>query len=105
MKQISEERYNVLLNKEKLIATLSRHGVDNWDYYEDAINDYNEELILIDKRDVCMEEIEEILLTSAYEPAGSGCGYATTQKAMEDARKVLDEYIDEYFSYIKNRGE
>lgn len=42
MKLIDEERLKELLIAEAFAEVLERNGVENWDYYEDALSDnYN----------------------------------------------------------------
>lgn len=42
MKLIDEERLKELLVAEAFAEVLERNGVENWDYYEDALSDnYN----------------------------------------------------------------
>lgn len=42
--EISEEEYKELLRDSKILEVLKERGVENWDGYEDAINE-NEEYI------------------------------------------------------------
>ena len=40
---ISKERLDELLDNEKLLLHLMAHGVDNWQGYDDAFLDYEED--------------------------------------------------------------
>lgn len=40
---MSPERYAELLKAEKTLTALRNHGVDNWEWYDDAMNDVSDD--------------------------------------------------------------
>lgn len=90
--EISEEEYRELLKDSKTLEVLREYGVDNWDGYEDAINE-NEDYI---------NDCEDIL---DVEPIREDCDinmeYLKKNKLCVD----LDWYTDEVLEQINKARE
>jgi len=81
--EITAQRLKELEDSELKLNCLEAGGVDNWDNYDDALEEKLEELF----NDVCEELCQNI-----EEPAGSGCGYGftCTDKAFSVFKKGLN---------------
>lgn len=42
MVNITEQEYNELCRSQRLLDALRNHGVDNWEYFEDAYSEFLE---------------------------------------------------------------
>ena len=94
MVNITQENLDNLCRRDRLLNALERKGVDNWDFYEDALDDHNNENRLIKEENIVLEKIEMVILDGAYEPSERGAGYATTDEARFEIRLILNDYIN-----------
>ncbi len=77
---MTEERIRELEKAERKLRALENAGVDNWDGYDDAMDeiqkaeDYDNYIYEV------ASKIIDILGENIEEPAGQGCGYGITEK-------------------------
>jgi hypothetical protein len=90
---LSKERIQELKDKEELLDALYTAGVDDWEWYGDAVGEINQRKQKEEERvAICnhiLEQIEEILCEGIDQPAGVGCGYGFMEGAQRDALDVL----------------
>lgn len=99
---ITKKRLKELEDAEAKLRALESGGVDNWDFYDDAMDEYNKTIEHEKKLQELLEEIEVVLLEGAYEPSERGAGYATTEEAKDNALLVLKNGFNELYSEIKD---
>ncbi len=93
MKELSESRIKILLEREEMLNALEGAGVDNWDGYDYALEairerKQREEL----RRELCsdlLDEIEEALCEGIDQPAGVGAGFGFLESASVAALDIL----------------
>lgn len=91
--EISDSEYKSLLDDSIKLRALEKAGVDNWDFYDDALKEYRKEKDREEKIETYFDELCEILCESIEEPAGSGCGFGFRDKGLEQASKRFREMI------------
>ena len=76
----TKERMKELLDKEEELDALHASGVDNWDGYDDAMEEIIKKNAVKERReeffDMLLENILDILCEGIEEPAGHGAGFA-----------------------------
>jgi hypothetical protein len=73
---------------EKLEA-LECGGVDNWEGYEFALEEYNQTIGREETAEDIIDVICEVLCAYIIQPAGSGCGYGFSQAGIDNAVGIL----------------
>lgn len=93
--QIDEKELRLLKRQAAKLEALEAGGVDNWDYYADALEDYRATIEREEKAEDYAHQICEILGSSAYEPSERGAGITftveTEQKVSELILKIMSE--------------
>lgn len=79
---------------EKLDA-LEAGGVDNWEFYDEALTEYKNTVEKEQKVEKFMENIFEILSGQIEEPAGRGCGYGIREEGQKEAIDFAMKQIKE----------
>jgi hypothetical protein len=90
---ISKERIKELERKEAKLLALENGGVDNWKFYDEALEEYSNTIELEKRIEQLSSEIETVLFEGAYEPAAKGAGWATTTECSEQALLLLKKGI------------
>lgn len=67
------------------LDALEAGGVDKWEFYDEAMTDYQNTVEKEEKIEKFMEEIFEIICPHLEEPAGRGCGYGIREAGQEEA--------------------
>jgi hypothetical protein len=98
--EISEQKYNELLDAESKLRALENGGVDNWEFYDESLTGYWEEKEKQKQIETFSESICEIMCEYGEEPAGHGCGYGIK---VEGQRKVNEAIIDFVKGYYKEK--
>jgi hypothetical protein len=93
---ISSKRLKELERAEAKLRALEFGGVDNWEFYDECLTAYNNQIEAEEKLETLLEELEVTFLEGAYEPSERGAGYATTDEARNTAMGLLKDYIKEY---------
>lgn len=73
---VSEKRMKELLRAEAKLNALEAGGVDNWEWYGEALKGYHAENERDERLEALVDELEHIFGESAYEPSESGAGVA-----------------------------
>lgn len=89
---ISAKRIKELERAEAKLQALESGGVDNWDFYDDALEGYYAENELEENRESLINDLEIVFGECAYEPSERGGGVAFNDEAFADAMKVLVEH-------------
>lgn len=95
MKNLTKERIRELELCEKKLLALENGGVDNWEFYDEALTEYNKEVEKEDKLLDLLQQIEATLFAHAYEPSEHGAGYCATEEDRDDALYILRKGISE----------
>lgn len=95
MKSVPEDRFKELLRAERVLQALQASGVDNWEFYDDALEDIRKEGEYEDKLSDLLDELCECLCTGVEQPAGQGCGYGFSASSLDSALEVLKAGIKE----------
>lgn len=93
--KISKKRLKELLKSEAKLTALENGGVDNWDFYDEAMSSYNDSIELEEKCEYLLEEIECALLIDVYEPSERGAGFAASDSAREETLEILLRFAQE----------
>lgn len=98
--QISKEEYARLQDRDDKLRALENGGVDNWEWYDEAMSGYNEEKSKQERRLKLVAELTEYYSEVAQaepHPGGSVQGYIATFPVIdEDAvLQIIDEYLKE----------
>ena len=93
--QLTPERIEELLRSERKLRALERGGVDDWEWYGESLKDFQAEEERKDAINEMVGELAAILLEGAHEPSERGAGYATSDKALKEARIYLFAKVNE----------
>lgn len=93
--EITAQRLKELERIEMKMRALEAGGVDNWDFYGEALTKYHEEIKNEDKIEEAFNDILESLCSAIEEPAGRGCGYGFRPKEADKSFKILKDLIKE----------
>lgn len=90
---MTKEREAVLLDKEEKLNALEAGGVDNWDGYDFALEDYNKNKRIEVKLEGIIEEAIIMLCEGVYEPSERGAGYDVKDSNADDTVRYLKDEI------------
>lgn len=93
--KISEKRLRELEIAEKKLNALEAGGVDNWEWYGEAIEPFIKELEREEKILNLLEDLEVEFLTGAYEPSERGAGFAVRDESRKAAHKLLLDFLNQ----------
>jgi len=93
--KITKERLAELEDLELRMRSLEAGGVDNWEFYGEALEQYNKDKELEDKLVDCFNEMLESLSSGAYEPSERGAGFAFNDDASDDAFAIFKKAVME----------
>ena len=92
---IDKKRLKELEKSEAKLNALESGGVDNWEWYDQAMTSYNDSIELEEKCEELLEEIECALLVGVYEPSERGAGFAASDDAREQTLEILIRFAKE----------
>lgn len=95
--KISEKEYAELKDAQAKLNALENGGVDNWDNYDDALDDYYRHKEIENEFDEAWSNALSHLSSCVDEPAGSGCGYGFTNNSNE-----MRLAVEEVKTFISN---
>ena len=101
MVNITEQRLAQLEDIEAKMNALERGGVDNWEWYSEALKDYNAKKQEEESFNNLVDEICESLITEIEEPAGSGSGYGIRKEGLAAIKKIIKRFIAEQQNLTK----
>lgn len=90
--QISDSEYRELIDARKQLAALEHGGVDNWEFYAEAMNEYHQDMLKEQQLDELIQSILEVASQHVDTPAGREAGYAV-MGCEEDVKRLIGEYI------------
>jgi hypothetical protein len=93
--EISKQRLAELTDAESKLRALENGGVDNWEWYDSSMEEYNKEKEQEEKIEDLFDNIQEVLCSSAYEPSERGAGVAFDDEAIDEAKELLKTYLKE----------
>jgi|SRR6478735_35505 len=93
--KISKKRLKELEKAEAKLNALENGGVDNWEWYDQAMTAYNDSVELEEKVEQLLEDIECTLLVGVYEPSERGAGFAASDDAREQTLEILMNFAKE----------
>lgn len=89
--EISKKRLKELERAEDKLNALEAGGVDNWENYDDSLEEYWAKNEVEEKREALIDDLEVVFGECAYEPSERGAGIAFTDNARENAMEVLEQ--------------
>ena len=96
---ITKERLEELEDKEAKLQALEVGGVDNWEFYGDALEEYTKNIEtrkarakLKETAIKLAEEIDLLIINNQYEPSEMGAGTATREETLEDIVEMLIDF-------------
>lgn len=92
--EISRDRLKQLLDAERKLNALEAGGVDNWEFYGEALSSFFKEEEREELIEEYFESIMEELSLGAYEPSERGAGYTFHKENEEKALDILKKLID-----------
>jgi len=92
---IDKKRLKELEKAEAKLNALENGGVDNWEWYDQAMTSYNDSIELEEKCEELLEEIECALLVGVYEPSEKGAGFAASDDARDQTLEILIRFAKE----------
>ncbi len=87
--EISKSEYEKLVKDQSKLQALESGGVDNWEFYGDALEEWNAENELEEKLSDLITALSEIFGQCAYEPSERGAGIAFNDEAFDEAMREL----------------
>lgn len=87
--EISNKRIKELIDSEAKLHALEGGGVDNWEGYENSLEQYFKEHDFNEELEEGINGILEVLGEGVIEPAGTGCGYGFNERAPEQADALI----------------
>ena len=88
--KISPRRLKELERMEAKLNALESGGVDNWDFYDDALKDYHINNEKDERIESLINELSEAFGQCAYEPSERGAGIAFSDDVEADVIKILE---------------
>jgi len=92
---IDNKRLKELEKAEAKLNALESGGVDNWEWYDQAMTPYLESIELEEKVESLLEDIECTLFVGIYEPSESGAGFAASDEARQQTLELLINFANE----------
>lgn len=93
MISISQTELDELRDAKAQLQALENAGVDNWEGYDIALDEYHAKKEKIDKVYDTLDEIMDVLAPSVYEPSERGAGFAFRDEAIEQARNIIRKLV------------
>jgi hypothetical protein len=94
--EISQKRFDELLDKELKLNALECGGVDNWEFYDISLEGYWEEKNRQEKIAIFSDTICEIMSEYGDEPAGHGAGYGLKAEGQEQVIQAITNFVKDY---------
>ena len=91
--KIPQERLKELQRIEMKMKALEAAGVDNWEFYGEALNEYKKQIEKEIEITIFFEDLIEIISEGIEGPAWSGCGYGINKETLEQAFTFFTEKI------------
>ena len=92
---ISKERLDKLEDIESKMQYLESSGVDNWEGYSIALDEYNKHNEKLKKIRNSFDDIMSMLLYSIYDPSDKGAGFAFSEGSEDEAFDLFIKLLKE----------
>lgn len=92
--KIKRSRLKELEGIEFKMQCMEAGGVDNWEWYDESLKEYQKVKDREEAIEAIFEELLEVLSSTAYEPSESGAGIAFRDSEQEDAIKILTDGLN-----------
>lgn len=79
------------------LDALERGGVDNWEFYDESLTEYQNTIEKEEEIEKLAENIFEIICMEIEEPAGHGAGYGIREEGQEEVIEFLKKRIKELY--------
>tara|TARA_R110000751_G_scaffold8874_3_gene34420 strand:+ start:5907 stop:6197 length:291 start_codon:yes stop_codon:yes gene_type:complete len=93
--EITKERLQELEQSEAKLNALEIGGVDNWEWYGEAMQEYEKTLQAEQDIEDLFCDIETVLCEGSYEVSERGAGVAFNDDAVDKAKELLKTYLKE----------
>jgi len=87
--QITKEQLKAYEKAQAKLDALESGGVDNWEFYDEAMTEYKDTVEKEEKLEQLLIIIGEKLMCGAYEPSERGAGHTYTEEAFDEALDIL----------------
>lgn len=91
--QIEQSRLDELLDIEARLDALEAGGVDNWDGYDFALEEYRKVKRQDEEYELLVDDIIEAIGEYVEEPAGHGCGYGVRVEGANAVMAILKSKV------------
>ena len=91
--EINQKRLEELEDIERKMLALESGGVDNWEGYDISLESYFKQKEERERISCVIDEVIEALCEGVEEPAGSGCGFGVRAECIQNANKILADFI------------
>ena len=78
------------------LAALEAGGVDNWEGYDFALEEYRATIEKEETAEDFVQSLLEMLCTEIDEPAGRGCGYGFSERGQTAAVNLVMQRVKEW---------
>ncbi len=92
---IDKKRLRELEKAEAILTALQNGGVENWEFYDEAITPYLKDVELEERIKLFLEDIEITLLIGCYEPSERGAGFCACDPSREEAERITCVFVDD----------
>ena len=93
--EITKERLEQLEDAARKLNALEVGGVDNWEFYDEAMTQYLKDVEEKEQIQRLLSNIQEALCEGILEPSERGAGFGFTDLSSENALQVLKNGIEE----------
>ncbi len=91
--QIEQSRLDELLDAEAQLNALDAGGVDNWDGYDFALEEYRKGKRDEEEYEALADDIIEAISEYIEQPAGQGCGYGVRVEGNNAVIGILKQKV------------
>lgn len=91
--KIDAKKLKELERAQAKLNALERGGVDNWEFYDEALTEYSDTIELEEMVESLIEDIEPVFLQGVYEPSERGAGFCATEEAREETVQIILNFI------------
>jgi len=98
---IDKKRLRELEKAEAILTALQNGGVDNWEFYDEAITPYLKDVELEERMGLFLEDIEVALTIGAYEPSERGAGFCASDSGREEAEQIICVFVNDIKNLLK----
>jgi len=99
---MDSKRIKELLKAERKLQALEANGVDNWEYYGEAMSPIAMEEDQEEVKEDAVQHLHDLLVDGVDidQPAGTGCGYSVT--LTESGEEAFLTLLTEFYQKMKD---